>query len=319
MKKNITYNGLRIWLAAAILSVLTACGGGGGGGGSSDNVASPAPSPSKSVSGSASKGPLDGATIRMYEINADGSIGTDTTVTTTTDANGNFTLDFTNHSADGLLHLLQASDGSYKDESDQEGVREIAISGVILEAILPDDASTIAITPYTNALYLKSLREAAEFSNFEEVYSRNQDRADTAYGFDIVTTIPADPISPGSAGEDEKRYALLLGGAAVAMNNIAIHLGHPQTNAEIIQAFIEDLSDGAVDGYVNDSVVEADDSTLYPTPIPNINLTREIERFRNNNQAAYGTLLTDIDTDTLGVDGGGLVWDDGDWDEARWQ
>ena len=171
MKKIIIYKHARIWHTATMLLVLAACGGGGGG--SSDNVASPAPSPSKSVSGSASKGPLDGATIRMYEITADGSIGTDTGITATTDANGNFTLDFTGHSPDGLLHLLQASDGSYMDESDQEGIREIVISGVILEAILPDDASTIAITPYTNALYLKSLREAAEFSNFEEIYSRN--------------------------------------------------------------------------------------------------------------------------------------------------
>jgi hypothetical protein len=280
----------------------------------------PAPSPSKSVSGSASKGPLDGATIRMYEITADGSIGTDTGITATTDANGNFTLDFTGHSPDGLLHLLQASDGSYMDESDQEGIREIVISGVILEAILPDDASTIAITPYTNALYLKSLREAAEFSNFEEIYSRNQDLAETAYGFNIVTTIPADPIAPGSAGEDEKRYAQLLGGAANAMNNIAIELGHPQTNAQIIQAFIEDLSDGTVDGFVDGSVVRANEASAGALiSIRNVDLSREIERFRNNNQAAYGTLLTDIDSDTLSIDGGGLIWDDGDWDEARWQ
>ena len=104
------------------------------------------------------------------------------------------------------------------------------------------------------------------------------------------------------------------------MNNIAIELGHPQTNAQIIQAFIEDLSDGTVDGFVDGSVVRANEASAGALiSIRNVDLSREIERFRNNNQAAYGTLLTDIDSDTLSIDGGGLIWDDGDWDEARWQ
>lgn len=314
-----TYKHSRIWLTAAMLSILTACGGGGGGSDSSSNDGSTGSGSSGvSVNGGASKGPLNGATIKVYEITSLGFIdGTELPITATTAADGTFTLTFPVEHENDHPHLLQAVGGFYMDESDQNGIRKVDFSAgpdVSLEAILPASETTVAITPYSNALYIKSHDEAnSNSTSFIEVFAQNRMLAEDAYGFDIVATLPDDPVNPVSSDNDRKLYGQLLGGAANAINNIAIAVGLPQADIETIGVFTQDLSDGTLDGYKYSTPLTANS-----TSIPNVDLTSEIERFRNNNQSAYGSLLADVDSDLLSKSAV-AEWDEFNWDEALWQ
>lgn len=215
------------------------------------------------VTGAVSKGPLQGATVEFYQINAATGAATTLVNSAVTDSSGNF-------SVTGLpseLILVKTSGGSYVDESDSETNpslrRRITFSaGDQLMAILPAGQTTLAITPYSMALYKKALNQAGG-SNFTNVYAAVRTQATTAFGFDPITTIPADPIT-GVGGS--QHYAILLGAAAVAINASATTAGHLPAFADVL-AFITDFADGRLDGQ---------------------SLPDAIRRFRNNNIGVYG-------------------------------
>ena len=175
------------------------------------------------VTGSVTKGPLQGATVSFFRIDA--VTGSPTTFVTSavTDASGNFVV--TSLPA-GELILAKTSGGSYVDESDPDtsaSRRQITFgAGEFLEALLPAGATSIAITPYSMALYKKALVQA-NGGNFANVYAAVMVQAEAAFGFDPILTLPANPIT-GAGGDAQ--YAILLGAAAQAINAIAVSAGH---------------------------------------------------------------------------------------------
>lgn len=197
--------------------------------------------------------------------------------------------------------LLETSGGSFLDESDPAvNKRQITFqAGQGLLGILPDDETSVAITPITTALVLKSRREAAG-SNFQAVFDRNRSLAQQAFGFDVVTTLPTDPTNPtGSASQ--KQYAMVLGGVAQAINAAATRLGMTAPDYELIQAVMEDLSDGRLDGLVDGDDVIVGDGPILPNKI---SLNAEINRFRNNNAAHYSSVpLVVVDENTWSQSG----------------
>jgi len=74
---------LLIAILIAFTIILTGCGGGGGGKG---------PSGAITVDGVASKGPISGGTVKVYALNADGSKGSQIGTTTTTKADGSYSV-----------------------------------------------------------------------------------------------------------------------------------------------------------------------------------------------------------------------------------
>lgn len=229
------------------------------------------------VRGTVSKGPLQGATVNFFAVDVAGNpTGGALVSPVTTDATGAFRVS-------GLpLNvpiLVQTSGGNYLDESDPEtdpALRRRITFGPTeqLRAVLPATAAapaggrTMAITPYSMALYKKAFVQAAG-SNFANVYDAVHVQAQSAFGFDPILTIPADPIT-GAGGSPE--YALLLGAAALTINKIAL-TGTPEhipAYADVI-AFVDDFADGRLDA---------------------ANLDEMIRRFRNNNIGVYSGIDT---------------------------
>jgi VCBS repeat-containing protein len=245
--------------AGALAAVLAACGG-------------PEPQPTspsqRNVSGVVMKGAVESASVHFFNVDAAGN-PTTLVATVSTDAAGGFLAALPNED----VHLLaQTFGGSYLDESDPAPAasrRRITLPSsptTGFEAVLPPGVTSFAITPYSHALLIKARQQAAGL-NFANVFDAVRLQATTAFGFDPITTIPADPTSPAAAAtRPQLQYALLLGAASQAINFIATSAGHLPGFADVV-LFIDDLGlDGTFDL---------------------IALEEQLRRFRNNNLALY--------------------------------
>ncbi len=266
--------------ALSLMIGLTACSG------------TEAPEPVAGLTGAVTKGPTANARIRIYAIGPGGQPDGEALATATTDANGRFSL---GSPLQGGPFLVRSFGGSFIDESDQNRQRRIGLfDDQFLESILPAKASSVAINPYTDALVAKTRRELGS-REFRLVLQSNRDIFSRAFGFDVLTTLPGDPLAPsGSAAA--RAYAMALGGAANAMNTIAISVGLPQMSYEVIRAFGRDLSDGTLDGSPDFGVTVL---SVNQRALPKISLNAAINRFRNNNYSVYPQAATVVRQETL--------------------
>ncbi|MCK5859986.1 MAG: tandem-95 repeat protein [Abyssibacter sp.] len=275
-------------LALISATALAACGGG-------------STSSQSGIQGTASKGPLVNASIEIYAIDAAGLPAGDPLGVATTDANGEFS--FSERPAEGPL-LLISTGGTYIDEGDPEpdpaARRQITLGAQEgLRSLLPAGQNSLAITPFSQMVYQRALREAAG-SNFISVFGAAQAQAATALGFDPISVQPANPVAPAADASDAQvAYALTLGGFASYLNGIAISLGTLPTY-QVLEAVLFDFSDGRLDSLadgVSPITIGESESTL-PS---GFDLNDEIRRFRNNHFDQYqAAVLVQVDTDTLG-------------------
>ena len=269
------------------------------------------------VSGKVTKGPMAGATVSLYNVDNAGAANGAAVASTTTDANGDWTVSVP--AGSGLL-LVQASGGSYVDESDPEPdtakKRTIQLSaGDMLEGILPAGGSTTSVTAVTSALVAQARRESSSSNIFSASLATIQTRAAAAYGFDPLIVQPANPLAPAAGSTlEQKDYGLLLGGLAYAMNDAAVALTKSMMDYSVIDAMVKDLSDCSLDGKLAGTVLNLDVAGV-SKPFPaGIDLSAAIRRFLNNNFQAYaGHTLPTINLGALcqagpvaGADGAGV-------------
>jgi len=296
MPKNM--NMIKSATALSLVMFLTACGGGGGGDtdasslqGSSVNppvTAPPASNSGRTITGLASKSPIAGAEVSLYAIDLFGDPVGNPIASGQTDDNGEFSLSVQSE----IDLLLKTSGGVFIDESDQEpdieSKRKISLAtGEGFMSFIPADGTTAAITPFTDLLVRRAQDQSAnsERGNFMENFTVIKSLVDAELGFDVLNTIPANPISPATgATPAQMQYALFLGAFANAVNNISLKLGEATPTFEIIKAVAEDLSDGDLDGqYFGDLILvylDGDSGEHLPT---DVDFNQELARFRNNN------------------------------------
>ena len=240
----------------------------------------------RAVSGGASKGPLADATVNVYEVDDLGFAIGSPVATTTTDAGGNFSVSLPTGSS---IYLIETKGGSYVDESDTNpdplARRRITLSpGEGLMSVIREGQTSVALTPFTHAL-VERARVGARLGGFSDVFAGFSSEAATGFGFDLVTTVPADPISPAAdTSAAQKQYALLLGAVANITNVIAIQLGVAQPTFEIIEAVVRDLTDGELDGLQYGATVTTSRGAL-PS---NLGFDQQLRRYRNNNYLEFG-------------------------------
>jgi VCBS repeat-containing protein len=259
----------RRWLAATLCGLLAACG--------SEQPAAPE---ARVVEGVVMKGAVQGATVEFYNLDAAGNATTLVT-SVATDANGQFTAALPTQ---GVHLLARTLGGSYADESDpatgpaQRRITLPAAPTVGFESVLPPGVATFAITPYSNALLIKARLQAAG-ANFFNVFDAVRQQATQAFGFDPITTVPADPLAPAAAATlAARQYALLLGAASQGINAIAAAAGRLPDFTDVT-AFINDLgSDGTFDL---------------------VNIAEQVRRFRNNNFQLYAGVALPVLNEVL--------------------
>ncbi|MGK0460008.1 MAG: hypothetical protein ACJA0W_000849 [Candidatus Azotimanducaceae bacterium] len=301
---NMTMNKTRkvsaLWktaTAAACVLIVTACGGGGGG---SDPAASPSASPlgvlppasgnTTTISGAVTKGPVSGAVLELFDIDTFGQPLGAAVATGTTTLDGNFSISVPTDS--GTL-LVVSSGGSFIDESDQEPdvaqKRRIQLAAnESFFSLLPQGQTAVAVTPITTALVLRGRILGGPDGSFLSKFNASKAVLDTQAGFDVLATIPANPVAPESnATEAQKQYALLLGGLANLANNVAIQLGASAPTYDMIVAITFDLVDGQFDG-LSFGQANVPGPILLPT---DLDFAAEVNRFRNNNFDNFSTTI----------------------------
>lgn len=240
--------------------LLIACGKSSGGGDTATTI-----------TGLASKGPINGGTVSVFKINTDGSKG-DKLGTATTKEDGAYSIDIGTYSGDVLLEV---SGGTYTDEA--TGVADKP--GPTLRAAIAEvtKSVSVAITPLTEVAV----------SNADTLTTANIQKANSLVsamvGVDIINTKPANVLSSdsSSATVDEVSYGLAL--AAISQ---MIKDGAATDVVNAIANMKEDLSDGKLDtigsdlssaitnfyvngnnktGVTDDQMTKLDDSVSYVT------------------------------------------------------
>jgi hypothetical protein len=233
------------FLAATSLA-LAACGGGGGGGGGGN----PPPPVSGTVSGTAVKGPVTGATVTAYGISG-GAMGAKIT-SASTNAQGNFSLSMGTYTGPVML---QMTGGTYTDEA--SGSTMSMLSGDVMTAVLPTmtagaTVSGIQMTPLTSMAQTMAQGRAGGMTD------ANISAANTAVGSyfmvnDITHTVPMNPLtanSGGAANQDQINYGMTL----AAMSQQAKNQGMSSSSA-MVTAMMSDASDGIMDGKMSGNAV----------------------------------------------------------------
>ncbi|MFW5454720.1 hypothetical protein [Thioalkalivibrio sulfidiphilus] len=273
------------WLTPVALLLaslgLAGCGGGGGGGGGGDPTVS-----TTAIDGAVSKGPVVGAEVRLYLAGEDGGPSGDPVAGPfTTGPDGTWDDEIPEELPRPLVVI--ATGGSYTDEATGDTV---VLGSRSLRSYLPADADTVAVTPLTELLVRVTQEQIAD--NPDTTIENALDTAKNtltqvlAISFDPLTTKPLDINNAGDGDRDQRAYTAILAGLSVLANNLA-----PTADPfEVMQALIEDMSDGTLDGQkagapvpvgesedplptttttsdllnaINTAIVEADDSSAF--------------------------------------------------------
>lgn len=201
-----------------LLAVAQGCGGGGGG-------AASGPAPGSTVlTGTATKGPIAGGTVKVFEIVSSATsnprsgvprLNSSVLAQGSTGSDGSYNITLPPGSAKGGL-LVQVTGGSYQDEAtgasrsvdDQFGPSGMrAIFGNVSSAARGGQLSGY-VTPFTEMAYQASGGDLRA----QGIDDANR-RVAGAFGLpDLTRTRPLDPNKPfpASASADSKKYALAL-------------------------------------------------------------------------------------------------------------
>lgn len=272
---------------------LAACGGGGGSG--SGGTSPPPPPPvSGTVSGTAVKGPVTGATVTAYAISS-GTIG-EKIASAGTDAQGNFSLSMGSYAGPVML---QMSGGTYTDEA--SGNSTSMMSGDVLTAVLPTMAagatvSGIQMTPLTSMAQTMAQHLSGGMTD------ANIATANTAVNHyfmvtDILHNAPMNPIVAGS-GNAASQDAINYGMALAAMSQLAASQGMNSSSA-MVTAMMNDAADGIMDGKMAGSAVMMGGmgtSTMMPANTGASGLASAMSTFISSAQNHSGVAVATVQT-----------------------
>ncbi len=276
---------LRAGLAGLLLAI-AGCGGG------EDNAGSVTVESLAvlSIEGVASKGPLADANIDLWPVDAAGEpSGSGPLLSTVTDGTGHW---FATLDSNAQLLIATSRGGSYLDESDStpdpalKRVVQLAASDE-LQGLVLSGSSTAAINMISQAMLTRARVRTGPVS-FPVAVDEVRSEAIQVFGFDIFTVLPQDPIAPDPVSpEVQRQYALLLGGLANVLNDIAVRNGIPVPTFSMVEAVSQDLSDCLINGRDSAGTVFFFLNGSFVALPSDLDLNSQVIRFRNNNFVVF--------------------------------
>lgn len=222
-------------------SLLAACSNSGGG-----NVPV---ATSTAVSGAVSKGPINGATVDIYTMAANGTKGAFVIGGITTDAYGAWNANIPAGKTGPFLVI--ATGGSYVDEYTGATIQ---MGGNSFQGVMDKGATTAPISPVTDAA-VATIRQMV-IDGYAASASAALPKVQASYtasvGFDPLTVIPPAPSQLGTATANQKKYAALLGGISKLANDAYTQLtagAAAPDPATLVRLMAADLgADGVING-----------------------------------------------------------------------
>lgn len=212
------------------------------------------------LSGTAAKGPVDGATVTVYALNTDGSRGAEI-ATATTGTDGSYTVDLGEY--DGAVAIV-VTGGSYTDEATGETVT--LGTGDELETLLAAVTSgeNVAVTALTTIAAARAAENAS--AGLATAIEAANDEVEAAFGLadvDIASVIPSDLSDAESSGDSEAQQA--YGAVMSGLSQLAETGGLAAADVlTIISDMAADYEDGEFDGI--DAAGDPLNSALAITP-----------------------------------------------------
>lgn len=216
---------VRIVLALSILGCQIGCTSSSSGSASS----------SAGLSGVVSAGPLNGATVTAYVLNANGSQGSQL-ASTTTDASGNYALSL---GAQTSPVLLVATGGSYTEESSGSTV---TMGSAQIRTVLPSTTNKqqVAVTPVTEIATQNAISSVSSNSStsLAAVINSANSKVATAMGLSDITSPPANPNLAASSASSAQaaQYAVVLASISKMASVATTSAGSQVNSLDIMQA-----------------------------------------------------------------------------------
>ncbi|MFP4364904.1 MAG: hypothetical protein ACLFR1_13660 [Spirochaetia bacterium] len=247
------------------------------------------------VSGTAAKGPVNGATVEIYALSEDGTRG-ELLATVTAGTEGDFAADIGDYA--GALAVV-VTGGSYVDEASGETVT-LGDSDE-LETLLAstEEPGSVAVTALTTIAAAQASANAADGLD-TVIANANSDVADT-FGLsevDISSVIPSDMSEDATAdSSSQQQYGAVQAGLTQVAEDNSLA---PADVLDLVDAMAQDFEDGSFDG--TDAAGNALDTALSITPEQAMNgLNTAIENFMNSSENKSGVNLSELGIDLPSV------------------
>lgn len=277
---------------ALSLSIVAACGGGGSSG--SGAVGTTPPPVQGNISGTATKGPVAGATVSAYAL-AGGSPGAKI-ASATTDAQGHFNLATGSYAGPVML---QMTGGAYTDEA--SGNSMSMATGDAMTAVLPAmtagaTVAGVAITPLTSMAQAMAQHMAGGMTD-ANIASANAAVGRYFMVADVVHDLPIDAHATGSgnsATQDAINHGIVLAG----LSRLAMDQGMT-ASSPMVTAMTSDAADGVMDGRTSGMAVVmggAGTGTPMPATMGTAGLATAINAFASSAQNRSGVAAATLQT-----------------------
>lgn len=227
---------------------LAGCGGGGSNSPSGNGASSGSATPSsfQNVSGVVTDGPVAGATVSFYQLQADGSKGAPI-VTVTTASDGSYSASLPPGPGTGVV-LVEAAGGEFHDDANNS--MATLTNATPLQALVSPSTSFVAITPLTTiaaTLGLQRIKSGAQAATAAD--QANNEIAGYVGLDNIVSTLPISITSSSSASASSKAYGLALSALSKEAQSAGLD------SASLLSALVKDASDGKIDGLSDGAVI----------------------------------------------------------------
>lgn len=203
-----------LWAALVSAGLLAACGGGGGDATPVNNNAS------VSLSGKAAKGLMANADVTAHAVNADGSIASEALASTTTDADGQYTLSFTATKGQPYVVKVTANENTtHLDEvTGQEQPLPVGFSmRTLLAPVNTDTVTTSAsVTPFSEMAVAAAENAAGGITTTNAAQAIAT--VSQLLGFNPTTVVPA-AASEATTPEQQKLAVLLTAVSQMAASD----------------------------------------------------------------------------------------------------
>ena len=159
--------------------------------------------------------------------------------------------------------MIVSRGGTYRDEASGADIRLLSTDEI--RTIRPVGAPIIATTPFSD-LVSRISQKYARVAGANDAAIQAIEDFKAVFLFDPVNTIPPDPFSiPTGATEDQKLYAIALGGLSTLVNTNsmieAAGLGGAR-KIDLVQAIVTDMTDGKLNGLdASDNVIPVPDGS----------------------------------------------------------